>query len=212
MSINPAFKVLPFETLYNFVNNMPILGNDKKGDICVPCIVILIGLVTIPELAMAPAPGEDLSKIRVKHEKLRVTWIANSILGGGVSRSGAFAGQFFKSVLQQATFIGIGNAGIEGWNSLSENRKYDIINNVLIETLGDLDYFDAYIERYNLGKFDKAAKNLLTATDDLTAEEASMLGLGKDALSVTVDAAFGALFEMTEDQFKNIKRALGKTN
>ena len=63
--------------------------------------------------------------------------------------------------------------------------------------MNNLDYADAYLAKFNFGK---VANVLLSSAIDLTPEEASLLGVNKTGGDFTIDAVFGAISELTDNQ------------
>jgi RHS repeat-associated protein len=42
-SIDPKFRIMPWETTYSFAFNNPVFGSDPRGDFCSPCAQFVIG-------------------------------------------------------------------------------------------------------------------------------------------------------------------------
>jgi RHS repeat-associated protein len=73
---DPLSILMPWETPYSFSNNMPIIGSDKDGRFCIPCIVILTAaFMTVPEIANTPGTNPAVEKERwQKANMIKSTW------------------------------------------------------------------------------------------------------------------------------------------
>ena len=193
-SIEPKSDLFPFESPYTFALNMPIIGNDPNGDICVPCIIIVIGFLTAPSVAVAPTGDPaDADRIAEAYES-QGTWLLNSVMAGGFA-SGALGRRFITELGKQYAVLAASNTIVEGWSAWKENRKVDIINNVIFKSFNGLDFFDAYISKFD--KY-KAAVLVLSASVDITQEQATIIGWNKSLTDFTVDAAVGFLADIND--------------
>ena len=186
--------LMPFESPYSFANNMPVFGSDTEGDICLPCVAILIGLLTAPSVAVAPTGHpEDAIAIQKAYE-LQEKWLLYSVLAGGVS-SGALGRKFFTKLGKQYITLIAGNTLAEGYRAWKYDTKVDFVEDVLKDSFENLDIFDAFLGTLNMSNL---AEVVLSATVDISPYEAEVIGLNKSAGEITVDAIFGAISEMSQ--------------
>jgi len=195
LQIDPKAKFIPFETPYSYSNNMPILGGDPDGDFCVPCVIILIGFLTAPSVAVAPTGNKEIDGPAINAAyNSKANWVLNSVLAGGVA-TGALGKAFLTKLSQQYALQVASTTFVRGWKEFKHGEKVDFFKDVLVESFQNLDLFDAYLGTVNMNS---VAEVLLAATVDITPEESAVLGYGKDVTEVSIDAFFGILSEYSD--------------
>jgi len=212
LRVDPLFQVLPSHTPYSYANNMPIIGNDTEGDICLPCIAVVIGLLTMPQIAVAPT-GNPNDKIAIKKaEEMQAKWLLCSVMSGGVA-SRQLTQKFFKQLFNQySTYVIL--YSIKEARLASDDYKVDMWNDVLLKSFKNLDFFDAVI---SISELNKISQIILAASVDLTPDELNYLGI-KDPGEITVDLVLGVVSGMTEGKIAKgrygniLKGILGKTD
>jgi RHS repeat-associated protein len=146
-SVDPLAKVQASQSPYNFANNTPIIGSDPKGDICIPCIALVLGLGTFPSIAVAPTGNSsDVLKVQEARE-LQAKWLVYTLFASGAA-SGIVTKEVFMKELagQYGTQL-----AVQSYNEYSENGKINI-NTVMIESAKNLDMFDAVFSRISGNK------------------------------------------------------------
>lgn len=158
--------------------------------------MMLIVLLTAPNVAVAPT-GNPSDAIAIQNARnLQGQWVMYSVMVGGFA-TGALGKTMLKELGRQYAIQVAGNTAVEGWKSWKEDKKFDFVNNVLLQSLKNLDFFDAYLGTLQMTKIAKVA---LSASIDISPEEAEVLGLNKDIKSVTVDAIFGIISEASQNE------------
>ena len=214
-SLDPKSKLTPFESPYSFSNNMPTVGSDPDGDICVPCVIIILALMTAPDVAMAPTLDSEKNSIAFqKYSNLKTQWILTGITAGGLA-SGGSTSSYILNELKGQLYVQLGvNTINESIDALNGDGFSPI--DILTNSLSGLDVFDAAIGKFQIsGKIgnldlDKIKNVVASALIDLSPEEINVLGLSdKDGTEFGVDVIFNALSEFTDSKLAKAK--LGKT-
>lgn len=82
MSVDPLAAVQPGITPYAFGNNMGPIAKDDDGRICIPCIILLAGLLTAPSVAVAPT-GHSSDRLAIQNAySIQNKWLFGTVLAG----------------------------------------------------------------------------------------------------------------------------------
>ena len=184
--IDPKAHLMAWETPYSFALNMPIYGTDTEGDICIPCVIAVIGFLTAPAVAVAPT-GNPKDAIAIQNAyDLQSQWILNSAIAGNGTVLKELGKQFVMAV-----FI---NGSKDIWNNGFEN--FDPYK-TLYSSYQNLDYFDAMLGQFELSK---TMTLILSSTIDISPEEANFLFNDKSIEEVTIDGLFTILSNYSENK------------
>lgn len=217
-SVDPKASLIPFESPYSFANNMPVFGNDPEGEICVPCIIIVVGLLMSPEVANAPTLNSKADMIGYQNAKnLQANWILYSITAGGLSSSNVLATTMRKELFQQLGW----QLGLNGTAELINGiRKGDLrdfnFQGIVTSSIGGLDLFDAYVGKLNLSKLQTI---ISSSVIDISPEDAKVLGFSLKDLKqvdsgyeISINVLFNAISEFTDGKIAktNVKNVVKK--
>lgn len=83
--IDPLAAAQPGISPYVAFNNMPIIGRDDDGRFCLPCIILLAGILTAPSVAVAPT-GRSSDRIAIQNAySLQSKWLFGTVLAGSMT-------------------------------------------------------------------------------------------------------------------------------
>lgn len=115
---------------------MPIIGSDPDGDICVPCVVIGIGLlVTAPNISYSPTNDHKADAIGIANAKeIQKLWLT----------AGVAAPALPQMTLASLAKLGLGGSGLEfAGQVLFQTTLQD---KDLLTAVREVDYFDVVID------------------------------------------------------------------
>jgi len=184
LSLDSKHVAIPDQSPYNFSNNTPIFGGDPQGDICIPCIFIIAGLLTAPSVAVAPTGRPSDAQAIKDAYNLQTKWLLFSLGSGGAIASKITFQTVAKEASKQFLTQFSANIMIQAFNKRKTNEKVDY-KTAFEQSIKGLDFADAIIGKYK-GAFE-LTKNIFSASIDITFEEATILGVDKNVTDVTVD-------------------------
>lgn len=93
LSLEPKSSDFPFMTPYGFCYDSPIAFKDPNGDIPILIPILFIGLITLPNLAVAPTPTTDLDRVKQEHQKLQAMWLGVTFTAAAIPYIAPLAGR-----------------------------------------------------------------------------------------------------------------------
>lgn len=185
LSLDPKISIFPDQSPYNFANNTPIFGNDPNGDICIPCVVALVGLLTVPAIVNAPTlnPQVDAEALR-KARETQTKWLLFSIGGTGAMTARLSATTIAKELTSQFFVQYTANIAVQAYNRTAGDGPPLNFKEAFSSAIKGLDFADALIGSSGASDL---VKNIFSSAIDITPEEAKVLGLDKSAKSATID-------------------------
>ena len=200
-NIDPATGEFSFGSPYAFAFNMPMLGNDKDGEFCIPCAIIAIGLMLSSPPVNAPSLDEEANNnaMRAAYNAYGSQVFGSMLLGGG-------------------SIIGFKNlAAAGGVGTLLDITVSSALNGGNVgEAIAKVDVFDIYVNALGgAGKVTKLnvifkgkvdGKTILTTVVDFNFEEGLQIaGLNKSVEQVLIESmasyGFGKL-KVSDDELK----------
>ncbi len=199
LAVDPKFKHSVGFSPYCVNFNSPLVFKDPNGEFPFLVIPILIGLLTVPSVAVAPSLNPELDAIAIEEARqLQNKWLLFSVLSGA---GGSMAG--YKAIANELGKQFAVQFALNFGNQLIKGQKFDA-GEAIRNTLTNIDIGDAIISTMD---FDAFSTFIATSMIDITAQEAKALGLGKDAKSVSIDMVFNALATKTQGKVPQGKYA-----